>query len=242
MASNIEVEASRFARTVEEIEKLMRDGGQPGQGYPLAAMLGSAQARLDSLRAEEEHVTTEKREKEQKDQSAIAAMVERETKLNEEEKKKYAEFLSKDYFTKSDFRDLSQFYSDGGSYDRLSEEGKAQMDHRVREGIRQGKFSRDELPDEVEKRTFKSEDRSQIRGQSSSNVRAAEATSVAHANRDSEIKAEFGGQETSDSDQKTKTSMPEGLAALANLSPVQETDTVSVPQTGKDSSSRQVGG
>lgn len=248
MVSNIEVEASQFARIVEEIEKLIRDGGQAGPGYPLAAVLGSAQGRLDSLHAEEEHAAVEKKEKEEKDRSAIVAMVERETKLNEEEKKKYAEFLSKDHFTRSDINDLSTFYADGGAYDRLSDGGKEQMDHRIEEGIRRGELSRDELPDHVIKKALRGESReadakekSSSRGNEAS-ILEAENQSANAAGMDANLKVQDEREETSESKQKAKPAMPDGLGGLASLSPVQETESVVVPQTGKDGSSRQIGG
>lgn len=74
-------------------------------------------------------------------------MVERETRLNAEEKERYEKLLQKDYFTKADFNDLDQFYSK--SYDKLSSDGKAEMHQRIEEGIKRGEFSRDELPKSV---------------------------------------------------------------------------------------------
>lgn len=232
---------------MEEIEKLMRDGGQAGPGYPLAAMLGSAQARLDSLRDEEEHVTTEKKEKEQKDRSAIAAMVERETKLNEEEKKKYAEFLSKDCFSNSDIGDLSTFYQDGGAYDRLSLDGKEQIDSRVEEGIRRGELDRNKLPDHVIDKALRDEKRAvgpaeraiqhRARPGGVEDMRLAPA-----AQSDEKLDVRSDRKETNESKQSPKPEMPEGLEGLAKLSPVKDTDTVDVPQAGKGNSSLQVGG
>lgn len=246
MSTDSEVRGSRLAERVEEIEKLIRSGATV-TGASLASLLNTAQAQLDANRLEDEQITNDKKEKEQKDRSAIAAMVERETKLNEEEKKKYSEFLAKDCFTKSDFGDLSHFYADGGAYDRLSEEGKAEMDHRVIEGVRRGHYTRDEIPDAIEKRVYRNETRDIETKAQNTTVKTAVAeqasgTAAALAKKESQLELGVERQEPPESKQKAKPTIPEGLAGLASLSPVQETDAVAVPQTGKDSSTRQIGG
>ncbi|MFD0894729.1 hypothetical protein KBB96_05070 [Luteolibacter ambystomatis] len=227
---------------MEEIEKLIRSGGQPGSGYSLAALLDQAQTRLDSIRAEDDHVTADKKDKDQKERSAIAQMVEREAKLNEEEKRKYAEFLAKDYFTKSDFADLSRFYTDGGAYDRLSEGGKAEMNERVKEGVRRGKYNESDLPDNVEREVFD--------GEKGRNGRAASdlRTSSIERRRESATLASSptgGGPDEMPGDTKpleSKMELPSELAGLSKLSSVQETNAVVVPQTERGSDGREIGG
>ena len=84
------------------------------------------------------------------EQLGVAALVERESRLTLGEKEQYGSFLKLDWFTKSNFEDLDQFYS--SSWDRLSEEGKTQMSYRVWEGVRQGEYSFAELPENVRKK------------------------------------------------------------------------------------------
>ena len=176
-------------------------------------------------------------------------MVERETKLNEEEKKKYAEFLAKDYFTRSDFNELSTFYADGGAYDRLSTEGKANMSDRIQHGIERGEFSHDELPSNVRKKdaefkglppeTKRKEDRKEASPQSKTDeFRTESATSI-----DRKISAgRSGGNETNASAQTSKFPASAGLAGLANLSPVTEADEVNIPQLRRSGGVPELGG
>ena len=245
MSTDSEVRGSKLAERVEEIEKLIRSGATV-TGASLASLLNSAQAQLDANRLEDEQVTNDKKEKEQKDRSAIAAMVERETKLNEEEKKKYSEFLAKDYFKRSDLSELSQFYADGGAYDRLSKNGKEQMDTRVKEGVRRGELSRDELPPEIERKTYRDETpqaKSQAR-ERNENIQALSADDrlKAVAGQSSKVETESSKEAISESKEAPKAALPKGLDGLAALSPVQETSEVVVPQTGPNSSSRGLGG
>jgi hypothetical protein len=244
VSNNSEVEASRFARSVEEIEKLIRSGGDIS-GYPLAAALESKQARLDAIRAEDEHVTTEKKEKDQKDRSAIAQMVEREAKLNKEEKEKYANFLSKDYFTRSDLKELDRFYADGGAYDRLSDEGKAQMSHRVEEGIRRGEISREELPDNIKRKNDEFMRQSSDKGKSSETPEIK--SSGSYQTESSKLENSVIGVNKPDRDTNSftlegKVEVPDALAGLAKLSPVQETESVVVPQTERSGQGQTRGG
>ena len=74
----------------------------------------------------------------------------REFRLTAEEQQQYAEFLTREYFTKSDFGALEEFYS--SAWERLSEGGKAEMSHRVWEGVRRGEYSFVELPENVRKK------------------------------------------------------------------------------------------
>ena len=222
MSSNSEVEASRFARSVEEIEKLIRSGADIS-GYPLAAALESRQARLDSIRAEDEHVTTNKKERDQKDRIAIAQMVEREAKLDKEEKDRYAQLLSKDYFTKSDFKDLEQFYT--RSWDKLSDGGKAEVDKRVLEGVRQGQYEINELPDSVKERV---NGRSQPSFEKSSEESPSEPASKDKSGsyqtessklEDSEISVNKPDRDTNSFTMGGKVDSPDALAGLAKVPP-----------------------
>jgi hypothetical protein len=247
VSTDSEVRGSKLAERVEEIEKLIRSGVRV-TGTSLTSLLATAQGQLDATRLEVEQLGNAKKEKEQKELGAIAAMVERETKLNEEEKKKYSEFLAKDYFENSDISELSKFYADGGTYDRLSETGKAEMDHRVKEGIKRGEFEAKDLPEVMQKKAL--DERTDLPGNQKSALEVRQddqktgsaENDASAARKDSTLDISAERQDTNDSKQKAKPVVPEGLAGLASLSPVQETDSVSVPQTGKDSSSREIGG
>lgn len=149
MTENSEVRSSRLAQRVEEIEKLIRSGANVAGGS-LASLLETAQAQLDSERVEELHATVGKKEREQQERAAVAHMVEREHRLNAAEKEQYGRFLEQEYFTTANFDELDRFYAH--SWDKLSDEGKAEVSHRVWEGIRRDEYEFDELPENVRKK------------------------------------------------------------------------------------------
>lgn len=149
MTENSEVRSSRLAQRVEEIQKMIRSGVNV-TGSSLASLLETAEAQLDSERAEEQHFMVGKKEREQQERAAVAHMIEREHRLNAAEKEQYGRFLEQDYFTKENFDELDRFYAH--SWDKLSEEGKAEMSHRVWEGIRRDEYEFDELPENVRKK------------------------------------------------------------------------------------------
>ncbi len=150
MAERNEVEGARLARQVEEIEKLIRSGSPAAGGYPLAAILEMTQARLDAVNGEEAHTGAENKDRKDRDQyAAIAYLVDRESKLNSEEKEQYSRFLEMDCFRRKDLDALAIFYEDGAGYDKLSDAGKEEMTRRVAEGIRKGEFASDQMPEAV---------------------------------------------------------------------------------------------
>jgi hypothetical protein len=146
------VEYSRLAGQVAEIEKLMQSGARSDAGYLLAPFLENARSRMDVIRFEETRFEQEKKESKEKENATVAAMVEREHNLNAQEKEQFGEFLKMDHFTRESFGKLSEFYADGGAWDRLSENGKSEMSHRVWEGIRQDEYTFGELPENVRKK------------------------------------------------------------------------------------------
>ncbi len=119
----------------------------PGTRGPLEQFLHNAKGRVSSLEKKIKESLKEREEERQKEQSAATAMAEREAALSESERKTFAGFLEKRYFTKSDFGELKQFYSD--VWDRLSERGKDEMSHRIWEGIRKKEYTFGELPEPV---------------------------------------------------------------------------------------------
>lgn len=149
MVENSEVRGSKLVQRVEEIEKLIRSGAKVA-GTSLAGLLEAAQAQLDSERVEEQQSTVGKKEREQQERAAVAHMVEREHRLNAAEKEQYGRFLEQDYFTKANFDELDRFYAH--CWDKLSDEGKSEMSHRVWEGIRRDEYEFDELPENIRKK------------------------------------------------------------------------------------------
>ncbi len=89
----------------------------------------------------------EEREVQAREQAAIAIMAQKEAALTACEQAEYSAFLKEDFFTKRDFGRLEQFYAH--AYDRLSEEGKDEMSHRVWEGVRHGEYRLSDLPKDV---------------------------------------------------------------------------------------------
>lgn len=252
MSTDSEVRGSKLAQRVEEIEKLIRSGAV-ATGTSLASLLDSAQAQLDANRLEDEHLANDKKEKEQKDRSAIAAMVERETKLNEEEKKKYSEFLAKDYFTRSDFSDLSKFYADGGAYDRLSNDGKAEMSDRIEKGVQRGEFTRDELPMDVKRKDaeFRGTDDNQKAPRSDNAKTSAPVIEEPPPIKRSPEPASIPVKDSSGAaPEMPATPKPveepeqvsDVLAGLSKISPVKEASETSIPLAGRGSSGREIGG
>jgi len=145
-----ELKIQRLQGAVTAMERLVAEGGSVNPSS-LASSLAGMRDRLSDL--EEGTTSVEDREK-KKDSAnldlAVAVAVARETALSDAEKDSFADFLSKSYFTKQDFGALGEFYRH--SYDKLSDDGKAEMSHRLWEGIRRGEYHFSELPEDVRKR------------------------------------------------------------------------------------------
>lgn len=152
MSQSDEVEYSRLAAQVFEIEKLV-NSGQPGDvGFLLKSFLHNAKSRMEEIRYEEIRTEDEKKDQKSKEAANVVLLAEMEHRLSTEEKQQYSGFLKLDYFTKANFDELENFYADGGAWDKLSESGKAQMSHRVWEGIRRDEYDFDELPEAIRKK------------------------------------------------------------------------------------------
>lgn len=150
MTESREAEYSRLAGQAEEIEKLIKSGARQDAGYLLTAFLENVRSRMDTIRFDETLVQQEQKERKEKETAAVTVLVEREQSLNSTEKEQYGEFLKQDYFTKSNFGDLEEFYAK--TWDKLSDGGKNEMSHRVWEGIRHDEYSFDELPEGLRKK------------------------------------------------------------------------------------------
>jgi len=68
-----------------------------------------------------------------------AELVEEESKLDKREKAMYLKLLQKEFFKKSDKKEIDQFYVDGGGWDKLSPTGKDQIGMRLELGMKTAK-------------------------------------------------------------------------------------------------------
>lgn len=144
-------EAAQLRSAVRDIESMIARGTTYGSANSilLAVMLDSAKGRLAEIeRDEEEHERLERQKS--VNELAMAYKAQQEAKLNAEEQRQYAEFLEKEHFTKSDFGKLESFYTN--TWDRLSEDGKAEMSHRVWEGVRRKEYEFIDLPEPVKEK------------------------------------------------------------------------------------------
>jgi hypothetical protein len=145
-----EVEYANLSDQVRQIEALINSGQSGDVSHLLKSFLHNAKSRMEEIRHEEVRAEQDKKEQQAKEAASLAQLVEMEHQLNPEEKQQYAGFLKLDYFTKANFSDLNQFYSN--TWDKLSESGKTQMSTRVWEGIRQGEYTFAELPENIRKK------------------------------------------------------------------------------------------
>lgn len=142
-------EAGRLQEAVKQLETALAFNAATSGSTStmlLVQWLDSAKKRIAELEELEETAVADERRKSVED-LAIAYKVHRETALSAEERQQYQEFLGREFFTKEDFGKLEKFYE--GAWDRLSEDGKAEMSHRVWEGVRRKEYEFSELPDIV---------------------------------------------------------------------------------------------
>ncbi len=116
----------------------------------LVNSLVEAQGQTASVERELKSEDEENHRKEQQEKSTMRFVIEQEAALNSEERREYAGFLRKEFFTKSDFHSLAHFYAH--SWDKLTESGKEQMSHRLWGGIRHGEYTFQELPEVVKEK------------------------------------------------------------------------------------------
>ena len=111
----------------------------------------NAKIRVEDLEQHGDFPNRSENEKKKAAREVVAGYIAvTESRLSAAEQEQYAQFLAKEYFTKSDFNQLEEFY--GSAWERLSEGGKAEMSHRVWEGVRRGEYSFMELPETVRKK------------------------------------------------------------------------------------------
>lgn len=147
-----ELEYKALQGTVSRIEALLVYSG-PGECTLYENFLKNARTRLDFL---ERKIKDQKEEKASQERTQVATAVslaQRETAFSEAEKKTYGGFLAEEFFTKKDFSRLEQFYTQ--TWERLSEGGKAEMSHRIWEGIRRDEYQFTDLPKVVQEKEAK---------------------------------------------------------------------------------------
>lgn len=142
--------AAGIREAIERIEAALKSGVNLSNEFSLKGELLNKQGQLAEASLEEMHFDKEKKEDKARQTSAVSYLVEQETKLNAQEKERYGNFLAMQYFTKQNLNDVGVFYRD--SWDKLSENGKEEMDKRVAEGIRRGEFTVEEMPESMKQR------------------------------------------------------------------------------------------
>ena len=148
-----EAEYLRLEAAVESMERLIGVDSLPVDSTSMlvADFVQNARGRMAQL--EESGVLLgehDPKKKADRVAGTIAVLMERESRLSTAERQQYGQFLEKDYFTRSDFGPLDQFY--GSAWDRLSEDGKDQMSTRVWGGVRRGEYEFTDLPENVRKK------------------------------------------------------------------------------------------
>ena len=146
-----EQERSNLLRAIADVETAIAVS-TPGARRVLENTRDNAMKRIVELDKKIEEAKVEHQAAEQA-QMAAAALAEKETRLNAEERETYRGFLGESYFKKNDFGKLDEFYSH--TYNRLSEGGKDEMSHRVWEGIRHHEYEFTDLPNEVQDKEAK---------------------------------------------------------------------------------------
>lgn len=154
MVSDLDkAEYLRLSAAVESAEKLIGAEREAlgSTSMLVAEFVHNARGRLAELAEEGAAPGGQDHQKRRQSEAGyIAVLVMRESRLSEAEREQYGRFLERDFFTRSDFDELDQFYS--SAWDRLSEEGKDQMSARVWGGIRHGEYEFADLPENVRRK------------------------------------------------------------------------------------------
>lgn len=144
----VELEQKQLLATIANIERNLAFPACREVSNALLTYLNSLKNKLAAVEEKQKELEAEKQRSES--MQRVAVLVERETALSSAEKEQYRGFLEKECFTKADFGSLEQFYTH--TYDRLTEGGKAQMSHRVWEGVRRDEYQFSELPETVKEK------------------------------------------------------------------------------------------
>lgn len=141
-------ELQRLQLAVAQAEELFAKGIS---SVALTTFLNAGQQRLSTLQAEGSlEGESESKRKEKLLNLEAGIIVAREHRLSAAEKYAFADLLTYSHFKREHFVEIEAFYAQ--SWDKLSENGKAQLSHRVWEGIRQDEYSFTELPKIIQKK------------------------------------------------------------------------------------------
>lgn len=152
MSDANEIELAKLDKLISDLQwQIFNAGGSEAASTSmLVKRLTEAQNRSATVHREEQREKEKKDQTEQQERSVALIKAEREIALTQSEQREYASFLGCEFFTKAMFPRLDHFYSQ--TWDRLSDEGKAEMSKRVWEGVNQGQYRFNELPDSVKEK------------------------------------------------------------------------------------------
>jgi len=198
-----EMERNNLQKTISEVEAALVDSTPASRGI-YENFLQNAKGRIGALDKKIKEAEKE-RETHSRDQVVIAQMAENEKALSAGERKTFSNFLGKGFFTKKDFGALESFYAK--TWDRLSEDGKNTMSHRVWEGVRRDEYKFTELPETVrEKELERAYQR--LRG---APLDSLERTKIPAQDRDDFIRAFESGQRKDAADVLEREPFKEGM-------------------------------
>lgn len=137
-------EYRELEQAIREMERVQ--AASPQGASPLVARaLDNARKRFAELareiRVEEAQVVRA---------AEYAAIIQNETALNDREKDEFGGLLLKRFFTKQDWKQLDSFYAQ--TWDKLTDQGKAEISHRLWEGLRYGEGKFSELPAHIKEK------------------------------------------------------------------------------------------
>ena len=145
-------ERSSLQKAIADVETTLHVS-TPGTRRILENSLDGMKLRVATLDKKIGEAIKEREVQAQAQAAAVALKAQMEARLSEGEKQTYNGFLKEQFFTRSDFGKLAEFYSH--TWDRLSENGKDEMSHRIWEGVRHHEFRFSDLPDPVKEREEK---------------------------------------------------------------------------------------
>jgi hypothetical protein len=147
-----EIESWKLQARISDIEhQLSSSGASAGSSTSmLVEILNDAKKQLTGLQIKEQSHHDDERRKADAQLVAVVQLVAQETALNQRERQQYGAFIQKEFFTKNDFTALEDFYA--SAWDRLTDGGKAQMSHRVWEGVRRDEYQFSELPEKIKEK------------------------------------------------------------------------------------------
>lgn len=153
MSETNKIELHRLNKLISDLQMSIFLGGGVSAATTsmLVKALADAQGQLVGVERSEEREQREfERKHEQEIATAAIAAAEREAALSRAERQEFASFLECKFFTKAMFDRLDRFYTN--TWDRLSDDGKAEMSQRVWEGVRCGEYQFNELPESVKEK------------------------------------------------------------------------------------------